>query len=89
MRRISISIAFALPTLLLISICSAQQTATTSQQTATSTGNPANTTKLDGGPDIVSNCLNAQTGRIPIFAEKNLSERDLLEGDTCAARLNA
>ena len=40
MRRISISI-FALSTLLLVSICSAQQTATTSQPTATLSWEPS------------------------------------------------
>jgi len=67
MRRISTSIVIALSTLLFVSVTSAQQTATTSQQTATSAGNPANTTKLGGGPDAVSNCVGAQKGRIAVF----------------------
>ena len=37
------------------------------ERTATSAGNPANTTSLDGGPDIIANCLNAQPGQIVIF----------------------
>src|ERR1035437_5868390 len=65
MRRTSI--AFALSTLLLASICSAQQTASTSQHTAPKAGNPANTTTLVGGPDTVVNCVQAQVGRIAMF----------------------
>lgn len=68
-----ISIAFALSTLLLISICSAQQKGTTSQQTATSARNPANTTTLVGGPDTVVNCAQAQAGRIAMFTAATLS----------------
>jgi hypothetical protein len=51
MRRASISLVIALSTLLLVSICSAQQ----------------NTTKLVGGPDTVVNCTTAKNGYIPVF----------------------
>ena len=71
MRRVSI--AFTLSTLLLISICSAQQKGTTSQQTATSARNPADTTTLVGGPDTVVNCAQAQAGRIAMFTAATLS----------------
>jgi hypothetical protein len=71
MRRTSI--AFALSTLLLASICSAQQTASTSQHTAPRAGNPANTTTLVGGPDTVVNCVQAQVGRIAMFTAATLS----------------
>jgi hypothetical protein len=71
MRRTSI--AFALSTLLLASICSAQQTASTSQHTAPKAGNPANTTTLVGGPDTVVNCVQAQVGRIAMFTAATLS----------------
>lgn len=65
MRRITI--VFALSTLLLVSICSGQQTATASRHAATSAANPANATKSDGGPDIIANCLNAQPGQLVVF----------------------
>ena len=64
MRRVSI--AFALSTLF-VSVASAQPTATTFQQTATSAGNQANTAKVGGDPDTVTNCAGAQNGRIAIF----------------------
>jgi hypothetical protein len=67
MRRISIALALFIS--LLVSVSLAQQTATISQQTATSAGNPANTTKLSGGPDTVINCVGAQVGRIAIFTQ--------------------
>ena len=66
-------IAFTLSTLLLVSICSAQQTAITSQHTAPKAGNPANTTTLVGGPDTVVNCAQAQAGRIAMFTAATLS----------------
>ena len=66
MRHISISIAIALSILLLVSICPAQQAATTSRQAATSTGNQeANTAKMGGGPDTIVNCVGAKNGTIP------------------------
>src|ERR1035437_2173350 len=71
MRRTSI--AFALSTLLLASICSAQQTASTSQHTAPKAGNPANTTTLVGGPDTVVNCVQAQVGRSAMFTAATVS----------------
>jgi trimeric autotransporter adhesin len=67
MRHVSTSIALALSTLLLVSISSAQRTAATSQQTATSDGNPAKTTKSDVGIDTVVNCTIAKNGAIPVF----------------------
>ena len=65
MRRISI--AFVLSTLLFVSVVSAQQTTTTSQPTATSTGNLANTAKSGVGIDTIVNCVGAKNGTIPIW----------------------
>ncbi len=61
-----VRIVLALSSLLLASICAAQQKATTSQQTPASAQNPA-TTSPGGGPDIIANCLNAQPGQLVVF----------------------
>ena len=67
MRHITTSMVLALSTLFLLSITAAQQKASTSQPTATSAGDSANTAKMVGGPDTVANCAGAQNGRIAVF----------------------
>jgi len=62
-----LSVAIALSTLLFVSVCSAQQTATTSRHTTTSAGSGESTTKSGGGTDTIVNCPSAQNGRIAVF----------------------